>query len=66
MEKLAIVLGTSDLLAQVVAHPVLEEFPHQRVALLIESQLPQRNNVRLTLVSFPGATPLLLPCQPKA
>src|SRR2546426_8399644 len=64
--KLARALGTSEVLAQAVDHPVLEELPHQRVALVTESQLPQRINVRNTFESLPGVPlPLALPCHPR-
>lgn len=65
LAKLAIALGTSEVLAQVVDHPVLEELPHQRVAFVTESQFPHRIKVRFTWVSFGGVPdPLAFPFQP--
>jgi len=63
--KFVIPLGTSEVLPQVVDHPVSEELPQKRVAFVTESQFAQRISVRFTLVSVVMEPPLLHPALPR-
>ena len=47
-------VGTSDVLAQVVDHPVSEEFPHQRTAPVTVSY--SRSQLMLLVVLLTGST----------